>query len=57
MSIVEMNAHQADISPTMLTQQNGRWIHQVSAALTAFQHEVKFHNGDNAFDTPEVFSN
>tara|TARA_R110000868_G_scaffold118085_2_gene313399 strand:- start:297 stop:929 length:633 start_codon:yes stop_codon:yes gene_type:complete len=49
-------AHQADVSTTMLVQrENGTWILQVSASLTAFQYQVKANNPDNPYKTPEEF--
>tara|TARA_R110000868_G_C10914780_1_gene765226 strand:- start:193 stop:822 length:630 start_codon:yes stop_codon:yes gene_type:complete len=49
-------AHQTDVSTTMLVQkEDGTWILQVSAALTAFQYEVKLNNPNNPYKTPEEF--
>lgn len=49
-------AHQADVSTTMLVEkENGAWILQVSAALTAFQYEIKANYPDQEYKTPEEF--
>lgn len=49
-------AHQADISTTMIIERdNNQWVVQISAALTAFQYEIKTHYGDSAYATPEAF--
>lgn len=49
-------AHQADISTTMIVERdNNQWVVQISAALTAFQYEIKAYYGDSAYATPEAF--
>jgi len=55
MSII-LNAHQADVSSTMLIERSpGDWVVQIRSALTAFEHEVKVQYGDDAFATPAEF--
>lgn len=50
------HGHQPDISSTMLVEQeNGHWLLQVRASLTAFQYEIRNHYGENSYDSPEKF--
>lgn len=50
------NAHQPDISTTMLVEQeNKTWVLQISASLTAFQQEIRTHFADTPYKTPEEF--
>ncbi len=46
-------AHQPDISTTMLVEQGDQWLLQVRASLTAFQYEVRTHFEE--YKTPEEF--
>lgn len=46
-------AHQPDISTTMLVEQGDQWLLQVRASLSAFQHEVRTHFEE--YKTPEAF--
>jgi hypothetical protein len=49
-------AHQSDASTTMLVQQEDQtWVLQVSASLTAFQHEINTHFSDTPYTTPKEF--
>lgn len=49
-------AHQPSISSTILAEQEeGKWVLQIRAALTAFEYEVEARYGENAFATPEEF--
>lgn len=49
-------AHQADISSTMLVEQdNGDWILQIRSALTAFEYEIHAQYGETSYSTPEEF--
>lgn len=49
-------AHQVDVSTTMLVQrENYTWVLQVSASLTAFQHEIRTHFSETPYKTPEEF--
>ncbi|MEB8329040.1 hypothetical protein OO009_06700 [Flavobacteriaceae bacterium KMM 6897] len=51
-----VRAHQADVSTTMLVEQeNNSWVLQISASLTAFQHEIRTHYADTPYKTPEEF--
>lgn len=51
-----IKAHQADVSSTMFVEQeDGSWILQVRAALTAFEYEIHEHYGKDAYATPEEF--
>ncbi|WP_271855471.1 DUF6702 family protein [Patiriisocius marinus] len=55
-SAMWVRAHQPDMSTTMLVEQeNGVWVLQISASLTAFQQEVKIHFADTPYKTPEEF--
>lgn len=52
------NAHQADLSSTMLVEQEeGVWMLQIRAALTAFEYEVHTHFGKKSYENPEEFRN
>jgi len=49
-------AHQVDISSTVLAEQeNGEWILQIRAALTAFEYEIHSEYGKDSYKTPEEF--
>lgn len=49
--------HQPDLSSTMLVEhEDGKWILQVRAALTAFEYEVNTHYGKDSYKTPEEFN-
>jgi hypothetical protein len=49
-------AHQPDISSTMLAEnEQGEWILQIRAAMTAFEYEVHYMFGDKSYATPEEF--
>lgn len=49
--------HQPEISSTMLVEkENGKWILQVRAALTAFEYAIETHYGKDAYKTPEEFN-
>ena len=49
-------AHQADLSTTMLVEQNeDQWVFQIRASLTAFQYEVRTHFAETPYKTPEEF--
>jgi hypothetical protein len=49
--------HQPEISSTMLVErEDGAWVLQVRAALTAFEYEVHTHYGKDAYTTPEEFN-
>lgn len=49
--------HQPEVSSTMLVEQeNGTWILQVRAALTAFEYAVHTHYGKDSYTTPEAFN-
>ncbi|WP_020566663.1 DUF6702 family protein [Neolewinella persica] len=49
-------AHQADISSTMLVEQEeGNWQLIVATSLTAFEYEVETHFGKDAYTTPQGF--
>lgn len=51
-----MQAHQPDISTTMLVQQeNDTWVLQITGSLTAFQQEVRSHFAETPYKTPEEF--
>ena len=49
-------AHQSDVSTTMLVEsENNTWVVQISASLTAFQHEIKTRFSETPYKTPEEF--
>lgn len=49
-------AHQADVSTTMLVEkENGTWVLQVNASLTAFQQEIRTHFSETPYKTSEEF--
>ncbi|NNE78111.1 MAG: hypothetical protein HKN31_13695 [Pricia sp.] len=49
-------AHNADSSTTMLVEKDdGTWVLQISASLTAFQHEIRTHFSETPYKTPEEF--
>lgn len=51
------SAHQPDISTTMLAEQeDGSWILQIKASLTAFEYEVHTTYGKDSYKTPEEFN-
>lgn len=53
---LNLEAHQPDLSTTMLIEQeDGSWLLQIRAALTAFKYEVKTKYGDEAYASPEEF--
>ena len=42
--VMSAKAHQADVSTTMLVEkEDNSWVLQISASLTAFQHEIQTH--------------
>lgn len=55
-STILVRAHQPDISTVMIVQKDdGSWIVQIRAALTAFQQEVRKHYAETPYKTPEEF--
>ena len=53
---ISAKAHQADVSTTMLVErENNTWVVQISASLTAFQHEIRTHFSETPYKTPEEF--
>lgn len=51
-----VKAHQADVSTTMLVEkEDNTWVLQISASLTAFQHEVQTHFSETPYQSPEEF--
>ncbi len=53
---LNVKAHQADVSTTMLVEkENGTWVLQISASLTAFQQEIRTHFSETPYKTPEEF--
>lgn len=54
---ITVKAHQPDVSSTMLIEQeNGTWILQIRASLTAFEYEVHTLFGKDSYKTPEEFN-
>ena len=53
---ISVKAHQTETSTTMLVEnENKTWVVQISAALTAFQQEIKMHYSETPYKTPEEF--
>lgn len=51
-----VKAHQAEASTTMLVERPGNgWLLQISASLTAFQHEIRTHFSETPYQTPDGF--
>ncbi len=48
-------AHSPDLSSIMVYEQNGKTNLVIKSALTAFEEEIKYHFGANAYQTPEAF--
>ena len=48
-------AHQPDLSSLLIYEQNGKRILLIKSSLTAFEGEVDFHFGKNAYKTPDEF--
>lgn len=52
-----LQAHQADVSSTMLVEQeNNTWLLNIRAAFTAFEYEIHTHYSDSAYASPEEFN-
>ena len=51
-----LNAHQPDISSIMIYEQNGKSILLIKSSLTAFEAEVHYIFGEDAYKTPEEFN-
>ena len=51
-----VKAHQADVSTTMLVEKpDNSWVLQISASLSAFQHEIRTHFSETPYKTPDEF--
>lgn len=48
-------AHQPDLSNLMIYEQNGRYFLAIKSSLTAFEGEINYLFGSNAYKTPEAF--
>jgi len=48
-------AHQPDLSSLMIYEQNGKSILLIKSSLTAFEGEIDYHFGKNAYKTPQAF--
>ncbi len=48
-------AHQPDLSSLMIYEQNGKSILLIKSSLTAFEGEMDYHFGKDAYKTPEAF--
>lgn len=48
-------AHQPDLSNLMIYEQNGRYFLAIKSSLTAFEGEIDYLFGSNAYKTPEAF--
>jgi hypothetical protein len=51
----EAKAHQPDLSNLMIYEQNGRYFLAIKSSLTAFEGEIDYLFGSNAYKTPEAF--
>ncbi len=49
-------AHTPDLASLMIYEQNGKTILLVNSSLTAFEGEVEYHYGKDAYKTPEEFN-
>ncbi len=49
------NAHQPDISSLMIYQQNDKYLLIIKSSLGAFESEIEYKNGKNAYKTPKEF--
>ncbi len=54
-SVSFAQAHEANISTTMVVKQGEKWLLQVRTSLTAFQTEVRTHFADTPYKTPDEF--
>ncbi|MFK7809203.1 MAG: hypothetical protein AB8F74_15475 [Saprospiraceae bacterium] len=53
---INLLAHSPDVSTTLLSEQeNGKWVLQVKAALTAFEYEVATAFPEIKYQSPEEF--
>ncbi|MEM7511293.1 MAG: hypothetical protein AAF388_10205, partial [Bacteroidota bacterium] len=51
-----LQAHNLNLSSTFLAEQEDKtWVLGIRASLTAFQYEVEYHYGENAYSSPEEF--
>lgn len=49
-------AHQIDLSTVIFSKtDDGKIVMQLTSSLTAFQGEVRYHNSEDAYKTPEEF--
>ncbi|MFM8741533.1 MAG: hypothetical protein ACKOC0_15220 [Cytophagales bacterium] len=49
------NAHSPDLSSMMIYEQNGKFLMLIKSSLTAFEGEINYIYGKNAYKTPEEF--
>ncbi|MFM7488129.1 MAG: hypothetical protein ACKO13_14560, partial [Cytophagales bacterium] len=49
------NAHSPDLSSMMIYEQNGKFLMIIKSSLTAFEGEINYIYGKNAYKTPEEF--
>ncbi len=57
LSTLGLSAHSTHASSAMLIEQSeGVWLLQIRSALTAFEHEVHRHFGEDSYDTPAAFN-
>ncbi|NOS93334.1 MAG: hypothetical protein HOP30_15555 [Cyclobacteriaceae bacterium] len=54
-SVQWVQAHSPDLSTLMMYEQNGKSLLLIKASLIAFEGEVDYHFGKNAYKTPEEF--
>lgn len=50
-----VQAHQPDLSNLMVYEQNGKYLLVIKSSLTAFEGEIDYHFGKNAYSSPEAF--
>ena len=51
----KLHAHQPDLSSIMLYEQHGKRLFVMKSSLTAYEDEIDFQFGKNAYKTPEEF--
>lgn len=50
-----VQAHQPDLSNLMIYEQNSKYFLAIKSSLTAFEGEINYLFGSNAYKTPEAF--
>ena len=50
-----VHAHEPDLSNLMIYEQNGKCLLVIKSSLTAFEGEIDYLFGKNAYKSPEAF--